>query len=88
MDLAAKIRRLEDIEDIKQFKARWCETFDAALGVEKGVAFFADDGVLDVERYPADAASGPRGAHQVFQRRCLSPSCSHCLIPKVIEIGR
>jgi hypothetical protein len=84
MDLAAKIRRLEDIEDIKQFKARWCETFDAALGVEKGVAFFADDGVVDVERYGRHQG---RAALIKFFSQMPFTFMFHCLIPKVIEIG-
>ena len=35
MSLEEKIQRLLDIEAVKQHKARWCDTIDAGLGIEK-----------------------------------------------------
>jgi len=49
-----------------------------------GVAFFADDGVVDVERYGSHQG---RAALIKFFSQMPFTFMFHCLIPKVIEIG-
>lgn len=84
MDLAARIQRLEDIEAIKQLKARWGETIDANLGAAKIVAMFADDAVIDIERYGRHEG---RVAIEKFFSQTRFTWMFHCFIPKVIEIA-
>lgn len=84
MSLEAKIQRLEAIEEIKQLKARWCDTFDAGLGVEEGVAFFADDGAIDVERFGRHEG---RTALIKFFSNMPFIFLFHCLIPKIVEVA-
>jgi hypothetical protein len=46
-DLARRITRLEDIEAIKQLKARYCAVCDTGHDPEKIVTLFTDDGIWD-----------------------------------------
>ena len=84
MDLAARIQRLEDLEAIKQLKARWGETIDAGLGAAKIVAFFADDGAIEIERYGRHQG---RDALLKFFGETRFSFMFHCFIPKVVEIA-
>lgn len=84
MNVTAKIQRLESIEEIKQVKARWCDTFDAGLGVEKGVDFFTDDGAIDVERFGRHEG---RAALIKFFSNMPFIFMFHCLIPKAVEVS-
>lgn len=84
MDLAARIQRLEDIEAIRHLKARWGETIDANLGSAKIVAMFAEDAVIDIERYGRHRG---HAALEAFFSETRFTWMFHCLIPKVIEIA-
>lgn len=84
MDLAARIQRLEDIEAIKQLKARWGETIDAGLGVAKIIAMFAEDASIDIERYGQHQG---RAALTAFFSETRFTWMFHCFIPKVVEIA-
>ena len=46
-DLAARVQRLEDIEEIKQLKARYCACCDAGYDADGIAGLFTDDGVWD-----------------------------------------
>jgi len=84
MDLAARIQRLEDIEAIRQLKARWGETIDAGLGAAKIVAMFAEDAAVDIERYGRHQG---RVALTAFFSEARFTWMFHCFIPKVIEVA-
>jgi SnoaL-like domain len=46
-DLAARVRRLEDIEAVKQLKARYCAYCDAGYDADGIAGLFTSDGVWD-----------------------------------------
>ena len=46
-ELAARITRLEDLEAIKQLKARYCEICDDDHNPDRITSVFAEDGVWE-----------------------------------------
>ncbi|MDP2660188.1 MAG: nuclear transport factor 2 family protein [Dehalococcoidia bacterium] len=65
-DLEARIRALEDIEAIKQLKARYWRCLDKRLWDEFG-SCFTDDATFDVGATPLGAAGAPIGSVEIVQ---------------------
>ena len=86
-DLEKRIKRLEDIEAIKQLKARYCAACDDSHNPEKLASLFATDGIWEGEgigRYQGHAAiralfEGSRAAVSFSQHNVMNP---------IIEIDR
>ena len=49
MDLESRLTRLEDIEAIRQLKARYCEVCDADHDPELILTLFTEDGIWECE---------------------------------------
>ena len=85
MDLAARIARIEDIEAIKQLKARYCEICDDDHNPDHITTIFTEDGVWD----GADMgkATGHAELHALFTVFQKSISYSqHNVMNPIIEI--
>ena len=64
-DLEARITRLEDIEAIKQLKARYCEICDDMHNPDRIASVFADDGIWEAEGF--GFAQGHDAIRELFQ---------------------
>lgn len=88
MDLAAlerRITRLEDIEAIKQLKARYCEICDAGHDPERIVTVFTDDCVW--EGPGIGRAEGHAELRALFERFAAAMSYSHHMVMNpIIEV--
>ncbi len=66
LDLEARIRALEDIEAIKQLKAKYWRCLDKKLWDEFG-SCFTGDATFDVGATPLGAPGAPRGGGEIVQ---------------------
>ncbi len=91
-DLAARLRRLEDIEEIRKLKATYCYLCDAGLTdpriCEELVGHFADDARVDFGMGPASIFQGKDGLRTFFGT--MVPSgvsfCVHMVHNPIIDV--
>jgi SnoaL-like domain len=80
--LEARIRRLEDIEAIKQLKARYCFLCDAGLADERNrdelISHFSRDARVDFGLGPASVFQGREGL-EIFFGRVVPGAVSFCM---------
>lgn len=85
-----RLRRLEDIEEIKKLKARYCAACDggwdgrASHDTEKIVALFAEDGVWEGGVY--GRREGRDGIREFYQHNPEVPFAFHLLTNPIIEV--
>lgn len=81
-ELAARVQRLEDIEEIKKLKARYCYLCDAGLADartrEELLSHFADDAKVDFGLGPASVFEGKEGL-RIFFGKVVPESVSFCM---------
>ena len=81
-DLGARIRRLEDIEEIKKLKATYCYLCDAGLGAPKNrdelISHFTKDAKVDFGLGEGSQFEGPDGL-KVFFGEVVPGSVSFCM---------
>lgn len=81
-ELAARIRVLEDIEEIKKLKARYCYLCDAGLGDPRNrdelLSNFTDDARVDFGFGPASRFEGAEGL-KIFFGQVVPESVSFCM---------
>ncbi len=89
--LEQRLRRLEDIEEIKKLKARYCEACDggwdgrASHDLEKIVALFTEDAVWDGGVY--GRREGRAALRDYYQRNPEVPFAFHLLTDPIIEVN-
>jgi hypothetical protein len=91
-ELEARIRRLEDIEAIRQLKARYCELCDAGLDDARNrdalVSHFTADAKVDFGMGEGSAFAGKAGLEVFFGQ--VVPSgvsfCMHMVHNSVIDV--
>ena len=84
-DLARRITRLEDLEAIKQLKARYCEICDDDHNPERITGVFTDDGIW--EGRGIGRAEGHAAIRTLFARfRELMSFSQHMVMNPIIEI--
>ena len=84
-DLAARVRRLEDIEAIRQLKARYCYACDDGYDVETLVELFVADAVWDGGAL--GVAVGREKIRRFFERTpAVMPFAVHMVMNPLIEI--
>jgi len=85
-----RLRRLEDIEEIKKLKARYCEACDggwdgcASHDYEKIVALFAPDGIWDGGVY--GRREGREAIRDYYQHNPEVPFAFHLLTNPIVEV--
>lgn len=85
MDLEARITRLEDLEAIKQLKARYCEICDDDHNPDRITSLFTEDGIWEARGI--GEAEGHAEIRQLFQRFQQSIRFSqHMTMNPVIEV--
>lgn len=85
-DLEARITRLEDLESIKQLKARYCEICDAGHDPERIVSIFTENAIW--EGRGIGRAEGHQEIKSLFQGFKESISYSqHMVMNPIIEIN-
>ena len=83
--LEERITRLEDIEAIKQLKARYCEACDDDHNPDKVAATFAEDGIWDGGDFgKAEGQNAIRELFRSFQK--LISFSQHNITNPIIEI--
>lgn len=88
--LEQRLRKLEDVEEIKKLKARYCEACDggwdgrASHDLEKIVALFAEDGVWDGGVY--GRREGRDGIRDYYRNNPEVPFAFHLLANPIIEV--
>jgi limonene-1,2-epoxide hydrolase len=84
-EIAARLQRLEDIENIKQLKARYCAFCDDNYNPEGVASLFTEDGVWDGGQL--GQAEGRQAIIEFFQRApsAFSFAIHHVMNP-IIEI--
>ena len=85
MTLEDRIRRLEDIEAIKQLKARYCDVCDDMHNPERIGSLFAEDGIWESPDF--GQAHGPAEIRKLFEgfRDTFSFS-QHNIMNPIIEV--
>lgn len=83
--LEARITRLEDLEAIKQLKARYCEICDDDHNPDRITSVFADDGVW--EGRGIGHAEGHEAIRELFKRfQSMISFSQHMVMNPVIEV--
>ncbi len=81
-ELEARIRRLEDIEEIKQLKATYCYLCDAGLGEAKNrdelISHFTSNARVDFGLGEGSQFEGPEGL-KIFFGEVVPGSVSFCM---------
>jgi hypothetical protein len=89
MDLAQleqRITRLEDIEAIKQLKARYCEICDDMHNPDRVIKLFAEDGIWESPDF--GQAQGHQAIHALFAKfRDMFSFSQHNIMNPIIEIN-
>ncbi len=86
-----RLRRMEDIEEIKKLKARYCEACDggwdgrASHNIEGIVSLFAEDGVWDGGVY--GRREGRNALRDYYQHNPEVPFAFHLLTNPIIEVN-
>ena len=85
MDLEARITRLEDLEAIKQLKARYCEICDDDHDPDRITTLFTEDGIWEAKGI--GEAKGHAEIRKLFQRFQKAIRFSqHMTMNPVIEV--
>ena len=85
MDLEARITRLEDLEAIKQLKARYCEICDDDHNPDRITGVFTEDGVW--EGKGIGEATGHEAIRALFQRfQSAIRFSQHMAMNPIIEV--
>ena len=85
-ELAARIGRLEDLESVKQLKARYCEVCDDGHDPDRMVDLFVEDGIWEGKGIAR--AEGHEEIHALFTRFGKMMSFSqHMAVNPVIEVS-
>jgi uncharacterized protein (TIGR02246 family) len=85
MDLEARITRLEDLEAIKQLKARYCEICDDDHNPDRITSLFTEDGVWEAKGI--GEAKGHEEIRALFQRfQKMIRFSQHMTMNPVIEV--
>jgi hypothetical protein len=85
-----RLRRLEDIDEIKRLKARYCAACDggwdgrASHDTDRIVALFAEDGVWEGGVY--GRREGREGIREFYQNNPAVPFAFHLLTNPIIEV--
>ena len=83
--LAKRIRRLEDIEAIKQLKARYCEICDDDHNPDRVTSVFVEDGIWESEDF--GQAQGHEAIRELFRGfRKLFNFSQHNISNPIIEV--
>jgi len=89
MDLAQleqRITRLEDIEAIKQLKARYCEICDDMHNPDRVIKLFAEDGIWESPDF--GRAQGHQAIHALFAKfRDMFSFSQHNIMNPIIEVS-
>jgi len=89
MDMAAleqRITRLEDIEAIKQLKARYCEICDDLHNPDRIASVFAEDAIWESEAF--GKAQGHTEIQALFQKfRDMFSFSQHNIMNPIIEVN-
>ncbi len=84
-DLAARITRLEDIEAIKQLKARYAEICDDDHNPDRVASVFAEDGIWESEDF--GKAEGHAAISKLFAGfRKMFNFSQHNMMNPIIEV--
>lgn len=85
-DLEARVRRLEDIEEIKQLKATYCRFCDDGYDPDGISSLFTEDGVWDGGS-TFGRAEGREGIHKHFRGAAARISIArHQVMNPIIEV--
>jgi ketosteroid isomerase-like protein len=85
-DLEARIRRLEDIESVKQLKARYCAACDDGYDADRLAALFTVDAVWDGGR-TFGVAEGRDAIHRHFRGASKRVTIArHQVMNPIIEV--
>ena len=85
-DLAARVQRLEDIEEIRQLKARYCAYCDAGYDADGIASLYTEDAVWDSGR-TFGRAEGREGIRAHFQGASARLSIArHQVMNPIIEV--
>lgn len=83
--LEARIARLEDLEAIKQLKARYCEICDDDHNPDRITSVFADDGIW--EGRGIGQAQGHEAIRELFKRfQSMITFSQHMVMNPIIEV--
>jgi hypothetical protein len=91
-NLEARIKRLEDIEEIRTLKATYCDLCDAGVGEEKNrealVALFTDDASVDFGMGEGSVFNGQEGLRFFFGQLVANSVsfCQHFVHNSVIDV--
>jgi limonene-1,2-epoxide hydrolase len=84
-DIERQLTRLEDIEAIKQLKARYCEICDDDHNPERINSVFAEDGIWESAEF--GTARGHAEIRQLFQKfQKLIEFSQHNVMNPIIEV--
>ncbi len=85
-DLEQRITRLEDIEAIKQLKARYCEICDDMHNPDRITGLFATDGIWESPDF--GTAKGHAAIRELFQNfRDMFSFSQHNIMNPIIEVN-
>ncbi len=86
LTLEQRITRLEDIEAIKQLKARYCEICDDMHNPDRIASVFAEDGIWESEAF--GRATGHAEIRALFQRfKDMFSFSQHNIMNPIIEVN-
>jgi hypothetical protein len=84
-DLEARVRRLEDLEAIRQLKARYCRLCDDGYQADRLAELFTEDAIWDGGML--GKANGREGIRRFFQRSPdVIPFAVHMVMNPLLEI--
>jgi len=84
-DLARRLTRLEDLEAIKQLKARYCEICDDDHNPDRITSVFVEDGIW--EGRGIGRAEGHAAIRALFERfRTMMSFSQHMVMNPIIEV--
>ena len=86
MDLEARVRRLEDVEAIRQLKARYCRLCDDGYDADRLADLFTEDAVWDGGAL--GKAEGRERIRRFFQRTPqVMPFAVHMVMNPIIDVA-
>lgn len=86
LTLEERITRLEDIEAIKQLKARYCDICDDMHNPDRIGALFAEDGIWESPDF--GQAKGHAAIRELFQKfKAMFSFSQHNIMNPIIEVN-
>lgn len=86
LTLEERITRLEDIEAIKQLKARYCDVCDDMHNPDRIGALFAEDGIWESPDF--GQAKGHAAIRELFQKfQAMFSFSQHNIMNPIIEVN-